>query len=186
MREHQTSSDTTIELIRTDQKDASSSDSQDLVSKQYDSWMSSTSSTPWMSFLLGSFQYHSLARLHRGNLKQEFDARYSLPGWISQTALHVQGQNCLSTWQINYRAYRIMSLLCPLFTAIAYGDIPTVQKMLAYKTAFVTDRSEYDGEGVLHVSWSILVCNTRNYISNYGQIAIRHCDPEMCRLLLSG
>ena len=139
---------TTIELVRGDQKETPDSTPSDLVTRRCDTWISST---PWMNFLLGSFEYHSRARLQKGKPRQEYEAKYRLPYWVSSTAFHVQGYSHLSNWRINYRSYRIMPLESPFFRAIETGDIHTVQRMIGDKSAFVTDCNEY-GESALHVS----------------------------------
>lgn len=142
-------SDATIELVRNDQEEPPNSKPQDLITRQYDTWISST---PWMRFLLGSFEYHSRARIQKGKPRHEYEMKYKFPCWVSQTALHVRGYNYLSQRGINYRAYRIMPWSSPFFRAIRDGDIQTVQRMTVDKSAFLTDRCHLHGDTVLHVS----------------------------------
>jgi len=50
--------------------------SKDLVSRQYDIW---TSSSSWMRFLIGQFEFQSWVRTCKGRERQEFYAQIQVP-----------------------------------------------------------------------------------------------------------
>ena len=142
---------TTIETTYSSQGQLESTDrdSRDLISRQYDSW---TSSSSWMRFLIGQFEFRSSVKTHRGRERQEFYAKYKFPGLLSTSQVECRGFRGLSGWCLNPKIYRVMT--SDFFTAVSGGNTSKVQQMLLEKKAMVTDRKNWDGWTALHVSHS--------------------------------
>ena len=124
--------------------------SKDLVSRQYDIW---TSSSSWMRFLIGQFEFRSCVKTHKGRERQEFYAKYKFPGLISTSQVECRGFRGLSGWCLNPKIYRVMT--SDFFTAVSGGNTSKVQQILLEKKAMVTDRRKWDSETALHVSHSV-------------------------------
>ena len=142
---------TTIETTYSSQGQLESTDrdSRDLISRQYDSW---TSSSSWMRFLIGQFEFRSSVKTHRGRERQEFYAKYKFPGLLSTSQVECRGFRSLSGWCLHPKIYREMTP--DFFTAVWNGNTSKVQQMLLEKKAMVTDRKNWDGWTALHVSHS--------------------------------
>ncbi|KAL2071721.1 hypothetical protein VTL71DRAFT_12956 [Oculimacula yallundae] len=132
------------------------------IQRQYDIWICSPS---WLSYLFGHLSYQQHTRLHRGRDVDDITAIYKLPDFIANKVLNIQGNNALSGWKLNIRIYRIIPYTNPFFSAVSSGDMVTVQRLLADKEYFISDRAYLFEETALHR-------------------AVRAGNVEMCKLLL--
>ena len=129
--------------------------SKDLVTRQYDAW---TSSSSWMRFLVGQFEFQSRVKTCKGKERQEFYAKYKFPDLLSSCQVDCRGFRSLSGWCINLQMYRVLPRHSLFFTAVEDGDTSSVQQMLTERHAWVTDRRDgyWSGRTALHVSQSKL------------------------------
>jgi hypothetical protein len=129
--------------------------SKDLISRQYDVW---TSSSSWMRFLVGQFEFQSWVKDRKGRERQEFYAKYKFPELLSSCQVDCWGFRSLSGWCLNPQMYRVLQKSSLFSTAIDAGDTSRVQQMLSEKQAWVTDRmsGKRVGGTALHVSHSNL------------------------------
>jgi hypothetical protein len=130
--------------------------SKDLVSRQYDIW---TSSSSWMRFLIGQFEFQSWVRTCKGRERQEFYAKYKFPELISSCQIDCRGFRNLSGWCLNPQIYRVLTEGSKFYNAVIQGHTSKVQHMLQGKQAMVTDRINWKGGTALHVSHLNLLQN---------------------------
>ncbi|CZR60584.1 uncharacterized protein PAC_10480 [Phialocephala subalpina] len=141
--------------------------SNNLVVKQYDIWMSST---PWIRFLLGQFEYQHTHLIRRGRRQESIHAKYRLPELLSCYQVAIWAVRPLSGWWFTLDFHRTLPSGDPFFEAVECGDLAVAQRMLVEKKAYVTDRSTDD--------W--------RKDSTPLHVAARKSDSDMCKLLLSG
>ena len=111
-------------------------------------------STPF-AFLFGSLQVQKNFYNRRGKTREETHARYKLPAWFSNRVWHISAYKTFVGLQFNLMSYRIISDDSEFAQSIRDGDVSGVQKMLAERTGFVTDRtSDYWAETPLHIGCS--------------------------------
>lgn len=123
--------------------------STNVVVKQYNNW---TTSSSWMRFLLGSYEYWKRKGQYKGRDREELGAKLTLPFW-PERMWDCRGYETLSGWRFNFQTYRIVPRSSPFFKAVKSGDINLVRTILANRQASVTDR--FHGlfeETALHVS----------------------------------
>ncbi|KAH8779025.1 hypothetical protein BGZ57DRAFT_822086 [Hyaloscypha finlandica] len=156
-----TAIDTTC--LEPNQRQSKDEASKDLITRQYDVW---TSSSSWMRFLVGQFEFRSRVKTYKGRERQEFYAKYKFPDLLSSCQADCWGFRGLSGWCINPQMYRVLPEDSLFFTAVKDGDTLSVQQMLTERHAWVTDR--IDGY------WD----RTALYV------AAGKGDIGMCRLLL--
>jgi hypothetical protein len=125
--------------------------SENLVEKHYRYWASSSS---WLIFLLGSFEY----RTSYSKRRQVIDAKFKVPIWISNIVWHCQGQKTSPGWKWNLQAYRVLAFEHPLFRCARSGDVTGIQDLLSRREISVTDRQVWTGSTALHVGF--IQCST--------------------------
>jgi len=125
--------------------------SENLVENHYRHW---ASSSPWLIFLLGSFEYRKRCSIRR----QVIDAKFKVPAWISDRVWDCRGQKTLSGWKLNLQAYRVLAFEHPLFRYARSGDVTGIQDLLSRREISVTDRQIWTGSTALHVSF--IQCST--------------------------
>jgi len=148
-----TAIDTTC--LEPNQRQSKDEASKDLVTRQYDVW---TSSSSWMRFLVGQFEFRSRVKTYKGRERQEFYAKYKFPDLLSSCQVDCWGFRGLSGWCINPQMYRVLPRHSLFFTAVGNGDTSSVQQMLTERHAWVTDRIDacWSDQTALHVSQSKL------------------------------
>jgi hypothetical protein len=121
-----------------------------VVVEQCNNW---TTSSSWMRYLLGSYEYWKRKGQYKGREREELGAKLTIPFW-PERMWDCRGYETLSGWRFNLQTYRILSRSSPFFKAVTNGDINLVRTMLANRQASVTDRFTDDHfEGTaLHVS----------------------------------
>jgi hypothetical protein len=117
--------------------ESSTTRSTNLVATQYNTW---TTSSSWMRYLLGSYEYWKQNRQHKGKEREEFSAKLTVPFW-PERMWDCRGYETLSGWRVNLQTYRILPINSPFFNAVEDGDIDTVRTILANRQASVTDRA---------------------------------------------
>jgi hypothetical protein len=140
--------------LEPNQRQSKEGASRDLVTRQYDVW---TSSSSWMRFLVGQFEFRSRVKTYKSRERQEFYAKYKFPDLLSSCQVDCWGFRGLSGWCINPQMYRVLPKDSLFFTAVRGGDTSRVQQMLTERHAWVTDRviAGYPLNGTaLHVSQS--------------------------------
>ncbi|KAH7350740.1 hypothetical protein BKA65DRAFT_549733 [Rhexocercosporidium sp. MPI-PUGE-AT-0058] len=118
-----------------------------VVHRQYDMWMSSAS---WITYLFGQFNYHQRTRMCKGRQREDVTTKYKLPEFITNKVLELQGQKTLSGWRVDIQTYRVIPYENPFFSAIENGDVVSVQRILANKEYFISDRNEFENDTALH------------------------------------
>jgi hypothetical protein len=108
------------------------------------------------AFLFGSLQVEKNLSKRKGKTQEETHARYKLPAWFSNRVCHISTYKTFIGLQFNLMSYRIISDDSAFIKSIFLGDLSGVQKMLAERTGFVTDRvpSGWGNETPLHVGHS--------------------------------
>jgi hypothetical protein len=99
-------------------------------------------STPF-EFIFGSLQVQTNLYKRRGKKRAETHARYKLPAWFSNRVCHISAYKTFVGLQFNLMSYRIISVDSAFPQSIRDGDLSGVQKMLAERTGFVTDRISF-------------------------------------------
>ena len=120
--------------------------STNVVVKQYNNW---TTSSSWMRYLLGSYEYWKRKEQYKGRDREELGAKLTIPFW-PERMWDCRGYETLSGWRFNFQTYRIVPQSSPFFKAIERGDINLVLTMLANREASVTDR--FHAEGLFEVT----------------------------------
>ncbi|KAH8803963.1 hypothetical protein F5882DRAFT_392697 [Hyaloscypha sp. PMI_1271] len=159
-----TAIDTTC--LEPNQRQSKDEASKDLITRQYDVW---TSSSSWMRFLVGQFEFRSRVKTYKGRERQEFYTKYKFPDLLSSCQVDCWGFRGLSGWCINPQMYRVLPEDSLFFTAVKDGDTLSVQQMLTERHAWVTDR--------------VIDDYSRNHTALH--VAAANGDIGMCRLLLS-
>lgn len=121
---------------------------QDLVTRQYLDWASSSS---WVAFLLGSLIYRKRQLKDNKTGDLETRTKYTLPGWLSRRALDLRVYS-LGGWQANLRTYRALSPTHDFFTYAVRGDVDGLRNMMLTRQALASDRDSEHGLTALHVN----------------------------------
>ncbi len=135
------------------EEDKSQEQTNNLVVKQYDVWMSST---PWIRFLLGQFEFQHSQLMRRGRPQENIQAKYKLPELLSSYQLVFLAVRPLSRWWFTFECHRIVPKDNPFIKAVICGDLALVRTLLTEKKGYVTDRTFIHMAGSdtpLHVSF---------------------------------
>lgn len=119
-----------------------------VVVEQYNNW---TTSSSWIRYLLGSYEYWKRKGRYKGRERKELGAKLTIPFW-PERMWDCRGYETLSGWRFNLQTYRILSWSSPFLKAVESGDINLVRTMLANRQASVTDRFTSIEDTALHVS----------------------------------
>ncbi len=121
-----------------------------VVVEQYNNW---TTSSSWMRYLFGSYEYWKRKGQNKNREREELGAKLIFLFW-PERMWDCRGYETLSGWRFNLQTYRILPLYSPFFEAVDNGDINIVRTMLADKQASVTDRGTHGPleQTALHVS----------------------------------
>lgn len=116
----------------------------------------------WGRYVFGSLEYRRRRRRFEGKERNEFFARYKLPGWLSSSSWDYHMYNGLSALQIKLQTSRFVETDSPFFEAVGCQDLIRVREMLLNREGYVTDRivkyvrkdgwNYYTGSTALHVS----------------------------------
>jgi hypothetical protein len=107
-----------------------------VVVKQNNSW---TTSSSWMRYLLGSYEYWKRKEQYKGRDREELGAKLTIHFW-PERMWDCRGYETLSGWRLNFQTYRILPSSSASYIAVENRDINLVRTMLANRQASVTDR----------------------------------------------